>query len=603
MSLLRELADRSVLAPLDLELAHCLARLGGERDERVLVAAALASRAVGLGHLCADLPRVTTTALCNCDEELVVVRWPELDPWLTALRNSRLVARMQLGPTLEAERPLVLDDSGRIYLRRYADYQLRLAREIAELSSRRDSGDSWDALLSRFFGDDDSNTQKLAARAAVTCGFCIVSGGPGTGKTTTVVRILALMQERALMMGTAPLRIKLLAPTGKAAQRLRESIRAELDALPCQPSVRLALARHADEASTIHRALGYRPHTPTRFRYGRERRLAHDAVFVDEASMVDAALMCKLVEAVPRKSSLVLLGDKDQLASVEAGAILGDIYQAGLAGAAVHLDKSFRYREGSGIGRCTRAVNRGDADAAVAALGDDVTLEPFCELEPLTRAFGALVSERLRAFFSASGPEERLALLSRFRVLCAHRHGPCGVVAINAAIERHIMSLFGIRTDQAMYDGRPIIILRNDYQLGLYNGDIGVIAVVDGIRRAYFPGDGSGVPRVLSAARLPLHETVFAMTVHKSQGSEVDTVALVLPGRASPIVTRELIYTAISRARRQARLFGSEAILRQAIARRVERASGLTQLLASGDLTRPSAQPREIFGVADEVVE
>ncbi len=569
------LARAGALDPLDRELARALGRIAGERDDDVLLAAALASRAVQHGHLSADLPRLSAAPILGRDEEEVPVRWPPLDEWLARLRRSPLVAPLSFDPRQELARvPLALDPRGRVYLHRYADYQRRLANGIASRLGKSEHGKDLEEPLSRLF-QADATGQRLAAEAAVRHRFSLISGGPGTGKTTTVVRIMALLQEEG------PARIRLLAPTGKAAQRLAESIRGQLAELRTSAEVRAALERHAAEASTIHRALGYRPRTPTRFRYGKDRPLACDALIVDEASMIDAALLCKLLEAAPEHARVVLLGDKDQLASVEAGAILGDIWQADLGDRAHHLGRSWRYRESSAIGRLARAVNAGDGDALIAAFdGDEARLYPL-GADPLAGELAAIVTERLRAWFSASAAKDRLAQLGRFRVLCAHRRGPHGADALNAAIERHLRRHFGVRTDALYYDGRPILITRNDYQLGLFNGDAGVIEAVRGEPRAHFAGETAGATRVFPVSRLPAHDTMYAMTVHKSQGSELADVALVLPERPSPVLTRELVYTAVSRARERVHVFGAEAVLRHAVSRRIERASGLGDMLAS----------------------
>lgn len=304
--------------------------------------------------------------------------------------------------------------------------------------------------------------------------------------------------------------------------------------------------------------------------------------------MIDAALMCKLLEAVPPDGRCILLGDKDQLASVEAGAIFGDLYEAELGPAARHLDKSWRYAATSGIGALANALRRGDEAATLGALdganGGDVTLTPLDQGDPLAGALGEWVLARLRAWFGKTDARDQLAMLGAFRVLCAHRHGPSGALAINAAIERRLAKTRGIRTDAPHYDGRPIVVTRNDYQLGLYNGDVGVIT--DAGRSALFAA--AGAARAVPVARLPAHETVYAMTVHKSQGSELDEVAVVLPPRLSPVLTRELIYTAVTRARQRVQLFGSAEILRAAVGRRVERASGLADMLRT---IAPGARP------------
>ncbi len=588
------LYERGVLSPLDVQLADALRRIGGEASGEVMLGAALASRAVQHGHVCADLRRICKSPLLDAhDAPVIDIGLPKLGPWLTALSASRLVSHRQALEDGGARTPLVMDDAGRLYLHRYFDYERRLAEALAARAERQAQVD--EAVLaqglSRLFpvevgrGADDA--QRRAALVALRRRLCVISGGPGTGKTTTVVRILALIQEQAIAAGK-PCRMLLLAPTGKAAQRLKESIALRIGELATSDAVKAAIPR---DASTIHRALGYQPATPTRFRRNRESPLAADVVIADEASMIDLALMTKLVEAVAPGARLILLGDRDQLASVEAGAILGDLYpdaarEARPLGACLaELDRSYRFSAHSGIGALTAAIKRDDPEAVMQILRGDaampygeVAMTPLDEERPLAGDLGRAVSDGYRALLSAGDPEERLAALGQLRVLCAHRHGRLGVDSMNAAIEQHLERQGALRLDAPHYDGRPIIVTRNDHQLGLFNGDVGVICKPrDGAPTAYFHGH-EGI-RALPVSRLPPHETVFAMTVHKSQGSEMDRIALVLPSRPSPILTRELVYTAVSRARRRVDIHGAEHVLRHAIGRRIERASGLRDAL------------------------
>ena len=328
--------------------------------------------------------------------------------------------------------------------------------------------------------------------------------------------------------------------------------------------------------------------------------------------MIDLPLMAKLVEAVPPQARLILLGDKDQLVSVQVGAVLGDIYcpdslwseQAGqalqstptaagkspspMAACVVELSRSYRYDERSGIGALARAIKAGDVELALRVLRDetgmpygDVALAELDEQAPLAGPLGVAVRAGFGGWFALEDPAARLACLSRFRILCAHRQGPFGVQALNDLVERCLREELGIQTEALHYDGRPILVTQNDYQLGLFNGDVGVV-MVDGQGRArvYFES-ADGPPRSVAAGRMPPHETVYAMSVHKSQGSELDRVALLMPRSSSPILTRELIYTGISRARSRVDLFGNEQVLREALSRRVERASGIRDALWS----------------------
>jgi len=671
------LRARGVLSDLDWHFARAVGRIGGEREPAVLLAAALASRAVGDGHVCLDLPQlVGGGALVDDAGEAVVCAWPPLDEWTAVLRHSPLVEPLECGNSLplsggrgdkrEPATPLVLDPAGRLYLRRYWQHQARLAAAIRSRAWGEDPDvdvalladglarlfaplrepdhahgapvqltlDSlWRAALARGHGAAEAapsrrnadaasaapatgngesspgtNWQRVAALVAVLRRFCAISGGPGTGKTHTVVRILALLVEQALRVNRRPPRVTLLAPTGKAAARLSESIVAGTIDLPCSAEVRAAIPQ---QAATIHRGLGAVPGRVAQFRHGPEHPLPTDVVLVDEASMVDLALMARLVDAMPAHARLILLGDQDQLFSVQAGAVLGDICNSGasrvfsrafvervaagvglrlpLAVAApsatgiwdcvVSLTHSYRYRPESGIGRLAAAINAGDVAAVVAAFaaGGGIDRADTGSGGALGPALERAVREGFAPYCAATEPLERLRALERFRVLCAHRRGPFGVETVNAQIEQLLAADGRLRPDTPLYRGRPILITENDYQLRIFNGDVATIDVDPkrpSERVAVFLGP-DGAPRHLAPARLPPHETVFAMSVHKSQGSEFDAVAVVLPGQPSPIVSRELLYTAVTRARARATVFGSDAVVAHAVTHRIERASGL----------------------------
>ena len=606
---LAELGSRGVLTPLDLQLAQTLTALVGETSWDVKLALALVSRAVQHGHVCIEVDVLAEMPLFDAEDEPVEdVTLPPTDLLLQALRQSALTGD---GSTMT---PLVLQGRS-LYLYRYFDYQRRLTAEVRARAGEPAALDEallaagLDRLLPASDHEQLAAGQRLAAAVALCRRFAVIAGGPGTGKTTTVVKILALLQEQQIACGEPPLRVLLLAPTGKAAQRLAESLDQQLDGLDCDPLVKAAIPR---SASTIHRALGHLERQPTRFRHHRDHPLPVDLVVADEASMIDLALLTKLVEALPRSARLILLGDKDQLASVEAGAILGDICQVGqgfsapfaarlaqvlgraptvregagqVADCLVQLSHSHRFGADSSIGALARAVNAGRVEEALEVLRGErhmpygqVSLAALDDDEPLVGSLGSAVIDGFAPGLDASDPAERLRLASRFRVLCAHRRGRLGVETMNQRIEQHLAAAGALRVEGAFYDGRPIMVTRNDYQLGLFNGDIGVVVEEADGPRAWFPGPG-GAPRAFRPGRLPPHETVFAMTVHKSQGSEVDRVAVLLPERDSPILSRELLYTAISRARERVDLFGAEQVLRHALARRIQRASGLSEAL------------------------
>lgn len=636
--LLQRLLEAGVISVLDMHFARGLARLHPDEPESVFLGAALASRAVRHGHVCADLHRLLAQPLLDEEGQPLPVELPGLSVWAMDLGASPLVSAGER-PT-----PLVFDGGARLYLARYWRYQTALARGLRERVEQRPGGVDPQQLgegLSRLFSERGEHQadpwQRLAAVVAAQRGLTVISGGPGTGKTSTVVRILALLQEQALARGERPLRMQLFAPTGKAAARLGEAITERLQTLPVDDAVRRSIPT---QPSTIHRGLGFRPSTPTHFSHDAENPLPVDLALVDEASMVDLALMAKLVDAVPPGARLVLLGDKNQLASVEAGAILGDVCRTdvrpgyspefreelqtlvgdralpeelregpgealgeasgappreagtpGIGDCIVELVHSYRFSAEGGIGGLARAVNGGDGEATVAALGEPVppnrvgaderavALVRLGEDDELRAVLEPVVREGFTGLLRSRDPEERLDALGRFRLLSPHRQGRYGVVALNRLVEEQLSKAGLINARDVWYDGRPVIVTENDHQLELYNGDVGFVhRDPHGQTRVVFGTAGGGL-RWLAPARLPPHETVFAMTVHKSQGSEFDRVALILPAAVSPVLTRELVYTAITRARRQIVIYGTAEVLREAVERRIDRASGLREAL------------------------
>jgi exodeoxyribonuclease V alpha subunit len=612
-----------MLTPLDVHFARAMARLGGDGREEVLLAAAMTSYQVGNGHVCLDLTRLAEMSTLRDEEGRPVAErpWPALLPWLDALRSSPLVGDGAM------DTPLVLDAAGRLYLRRYWEHEAGLAAALGERAMQVEAsldGQWLREALDRLFPVGDSTPQqasepdwqRMAALLALQRRFCVISGGPGTGKTFTVVKILALLIEAARHAASRLPRITLVAPTGKAAARLSESIRKAKRTLACSDTVRDAIV---EDAATIHRCLGSINGSSTNFRHHAGNPLVTDVVLVDEASMVDLALMSRLVAAVPARARLILLGDQDQLASVEAGAVLGDICNTGaprrysrdlvrhvaqLTGdhlspstdapsktgiwdCIVQLNRSYRYGPESGIGTLARAVNSGDAETALGIL-ESADYPDVTRVEPSTSdAVGpSLRTAAVREFggyLKTPEPLTRLRALEKFRVLCAHRRGPAGVERVNQRIEEALADAGLIRANSPTYSGRPVMVTRNDYQLELFNGDVGV--VVDdpersGGRVVLFHGARDSVRR-LSPSRLPPHETVYAMSVHKSQGSEFDAVAVLLPAHASPVVSRELLYTAVTRARHAVTIHASREVIAHAITHRVERASGLRDRLWS----------------------
>jgi exodeoxyribonuclease V alpha subunit len=589
--LLREFNQAGVLAAADVHVARRLGRLADERDEAVLLAVALAVRAPRLGHVHVDLAQIRDTAAVDAEEpvDLAALAWPDPDGWVARVGSSPLVLAGD-GDGASEPRPLRLSGS-RLYLDRYwseevavADALRRLADQpLADVDEQRLRGG-----LARLFASDPDGEQAVAAATAVRRRLAVVAGGPGTGKTTTVARIAALICEQARSAGRASPLIGLAAPTGKAAARLEEAVREEAAHLDVDDAVRAQLEGLA--ASTIHRLLGWRPGSSSRFRHDRFARLPHDVVIVDETSMVSLSLMARLIEALRSGARLILVGDPGQLASIEAGAVLGDIVGPSgdrpLPGIVV-LENVHRF--GSGIAQLASAIRAGDAEAAVAILRDPpedivwLPADPSTDDAPPAVRDGALRSARATIEAARAGHAgDALRSLGTFRLLCAHRRGPYGVSTWTTRIESWLSAeVAGFDPEDRWYIGRPLLVGENDYELRLNNGDTGVI-VRTAEERVVAAFERGGRPVEYPPSRLGAVDTVYAMTIHKSQGSQFDTAAVLLPEPGSRILTRELLYTAVTRARRRLILVGTEETVRAAVARPVARASGLGARLRAG---------------------
>ncbi len=552
-----------LLEAADVHVARRLAGLVGERDESVTLAVGLAVRAVRHGSVCVDLPALAGS--------LPDLPWPPLEGWHERVAASALVASSVLHV-----------EHGLVYLDRYwreegqvrDDLLARAARPAPEVDPVL-----LDAGAARIFpsGYDE---QRAAARAAATQWTTVLTGGPGTGKTTTVAGLLALLAEQS----PTPLRIALSAPTGKAAARLQEAVATATEALAPADRERLGPLG----AQTLHRLLGWRPGSSTRFRHHRGNRLPHDVVVVDESSMVSLTMMARLVEAVRGDARLLLVGDPDQLASVEAGAVLADLVSgldARAPGAVAALRTSHRF--GARIGALAEALRIGDADRVLDLLraGD-----PEIELVDPEDATGTATVRRvvlehalaIRSAALAGDADGAVAALDRHRLLCAHRAGPYGVEHWNREVERWLGDATGTQVAHGppWYVGRPLLVTANDYGLGLFNGDTGVVvAEGDGLRAVVA---GVGPHHSFATSRLSEVQTMHAMTVHKSQGSQAEAVTVLLPPEDSPLLTRELFYTAVTRAQSVVRVVATEAAVRAAVSTRAQRATGLRRRLGVG---------------------
>ena len=724
------LAD-GVLAPMHQAFGETIQRLNPGEHSDVVLAAVLCSEQLGRGHVCLDLPSTPEVTFLATEADLQIRQydnWPELTAWIEHLQDSPLVTVVTTATVAESEsdathsaRPLVLDIANRrLYLARYWFFEQQLARDTAmrllkpgcEFDETQLRGD-----VARLFPDRDSvgsRDQCLAVASSVDRWFTVITGGPGTGKTTTVARLLALrlLQHAAAGYDPAELRILLMAPTGKAAQRLNESLGRATSGLDVTPPVRDALSQIA--AGTIHRLLGWTPLPPERggpFRHNADLPLDADLVLVDEASMVDLALMHRLFDAVPMTAQIVLIGDRDQLASVEAGGVLGDLcgtvsdaassvapnrfsserrrviaertglsmpddatevtspgstqltqqpkkktarrrkkaaskqlalplddgwgddensssldnseerprsvqsLRPGLLAESIAtLSYSHRFSADSALGRLAASIRDGRADDVVTQLREADPAEilwlrsdaPHSQSEALEQTV-IRAAAGYRGFLEQlahvpAGSLDVLQAASRFRVLCAHREGASGEVSLNRRIVDRLSADGLLSAYSRDTTGRLVMVSRNDYRLNLFNGDVGVVVSSDddskpasGTGRGRMilleaPAEDSGV-RHVPASLVPDVQDCFAMTIHKSQGSEFHQVLLVLPEHDSPVLSRELLYTAVTRVKEQTNpengqatpgflcITGSESVLRAAIERRVRRASGICEAI------------------------
>jgi exodeoxyribonuclease V alpha subunit len=573
-------------ADIDRHFAEFIGRFGGD-PTLLRLAAAMLSRSTREGNIC--LPLAVAPSRSAEAGETDTPKWPTASTWRSTLAKSKAVG----GP--DEQTPLVIDESDRLYLRRYWNYQQRLAVALRGKAAGNPTGDRRKA-----------GSQAEAIEAAVRNELTIICGGPGTGKTTTVLQILARLLQKA---GNERLRVALAAPTGKAAARLEETLRTGLEKLECPEEVK---TRMPVSASTIHRLLGVRGNS-IYFRHDRQNPLPFDLLVIDEASMAALPLLSKLLDALPERCRVVLLGDRDQLASVEPGAVLADIVDAAasprspLHRAVVTLEKNYRFSEASGIHHLCATVRQGDAKNAVRILRDqhypDLVSTELRERPALVARFSQAVLEGFSAFAAEKDPAAALVQLKRFRVLSALRRGPFGVEGLNRTIEEILQEAQLIPKDvTSNYAGKPILIAQNDYPLQLYNGDVGILLPdVEAAENpdqlwAWFIGKENKLRR-FAPARLPQHEAAYAMTVHKSQGSEFDRVLFILPDRDAPVLSRELIYTGLTRARSQVELWWNEEVFTEAAARRAERNSGLRDLLISpvAKIERPRQEQLRLF--------
>ncbi|MEO6987707.1 MAG: exodeoxyribonuclease V subunit alpha [Aquihabitans sp.] len=602
--------EAGVLGATDVHLAATIARLHPNLDPRVLLGVAVASRAPGLGHVGIELAAVAERMRDGDQEGLADLPWPDVEGWADALHHSPAVA----APEAYADRPVrpLVWDGTRIYLQRYFHDELMVASDVTRRSGRPSKGPVPPAVLDGLFPplpDGSPDRQRQAVEVALTSGISVIAGGPGTGKTRTIARLLAaahLSWDAAKTAGR--LDVALAAPTGKAAARMTEAVRGAVGETEADGAIPALLAEElrSAEATTIHRLLGGRP--GSRFSHDARNPLPHDLVIVDEASMVALPLMADLLDAVRPDARVVLVGDPDQLASVEAGTVLGDLVgplrahrpspETGapvatgpLSNRVTVLQRVHRFGADSGIAALAEAVRVGDADAVISLL--DGSRADLLWIRPDDHAAVARVQQELvdagievvtaaRAGQAADG----LEAAARVKVLAATRRGDNGLYDWSARIEADVLAAVpghvgsGVgRAPGGWYEGRPIMVTVNDTTNRVFNGDVGLAVPGDRGLALALP-DGTGV-RTMPVARVREVDTWWAMTIHKSQGSEFPHAVVALPQATSPILTRELLYTAVTRARSQVTLVASPDALRRAVDSPVARASGLGRRLWS----------------------
>lgn len=643
MGLLADFSAAGVLAPADVHVARRLGVLTGETDPRVLLAVALTVRGTRHGSVVCDLADVATTITVDPDDEstgadlrggggvpagTVVsvgagdLPWPEVESWIAACVASPICTGTAGGPPVQMA-------GSRLWLDRYWHQEVQIAQELLRRSGDRPEDIDPELVradLDALFGDDGASDQRLAVATAVLSRVSVIAGGPGTGKTTTVAQLIAVLLRRH----GSGLRVALAAPTGKAAARLEEAVHSAQGRLDDDDRAALATL----SASTLHRLLGWRPGTSSRFRHDRSNHLPYDVVIVDECSMVSLTLMARLVEALAPHTRLVLVGDPDQLASVEAGAVLGDLvdpddvgpvtqaFRTRLAAATddvptqdrpdgpsaylresvVRLRTVRRFDAGGPIAELAGLARAGCGEQALALLRSEPLGLRFCEVpddhpvsgDALARIHAAVLAHE-RAVIAAAragDPVAALDALDQHRVLCAHRAGPRGVRYWNDYVQRWLAPELGgtVRGD-GRYVGLPLLVTSNDYEVGLYNGDCGVIVARGGSPANAADRSGAnhrfgaddlvaafrrgGEPITIPLVRLGDVRPLHTMTVHRAQGSQFDSVTVLLPAADSPLATRQTFYTAITRAASSVLIVGSAESVLESIARPIARASGL----------------------------
>lgn len=597
---LEQLFQQKAIEAIDVERCRFFRKQEPDISDDVLKAIFLTGYRFRQGDVCILLEDYARQFILSDIEPLNNISAPVIEQWLANLKQSAMVGK----PGDFA--PLILDEGNRLYFHKYWQQEETLAKSLLARCVQNNNID--DGLLreglDRLFGvSGQPDWQKVAAAISVRNNLSVISGGPGTGKTTTVVRILALLAEQC-RAGAEPFDVALAAPTGKAAARLKESIRGAKQGLDADETIKGLIP---DEASTLHQLLGARRYS-SQFKFNENNVLPFQTVVLDEASMADQTMMSHLMKALSPNARLILLGDKDQLASVEAGSVLGDIcFRADIkfsANTAEWLSKmgtslpvehialkpnlmndfvtlltqNYRFTSKSGIGQLAQSINSGNTKESLSIIHsnqfNDINLTLFNTHLELIKQLEQIAENYFIPFHKNIEPDGIFERWQKFQLLAVHRRGPYGTQYLNRQIERILSTRQLIPKHQEWYAGRPVIINRNDYTLKLYNGDVGICMPDEkGELQVYFQQKDE--IRAIAPARLSDYDSAYVLTVHKSQGDEFENVGLILPAKDSKVLSRELIYTAVTRARKSVEIIGPRNVLEWAIANKIKRSSGL----------------------------
>lgn len=564
------LHEHSIFSDFDIHFAQLMTELAHRRhDELLFFTTALLSYFTAQGHVCLDLTLQAEQIFPVFHEtDMEGLQCPPLTSWLEAIHHWSIVGSPQ------SYTPLILDQQ-RLYFYRYWDYEQQLARQIhTRLCVPHPYGLSTDY--------SDADEQSYLAHRAASSHFCIVSGEPGTGKTVSILKILI-----ALFKQNAQYRVALVTPTGQAAAHLKQTLMTHAHLCDCPPEIRILLPK---EVFTLHRLLAIQTHLSHKRSFSSS--LPYDVLIIDEASMVDLSLMTQLTQALPSHARLILVGDPAQLNAIGVGTVLGDLCYTPsslLQKQVLSLKKNYRFRSESGIYQLAQSIKQGNSEVALSLLKSkqypDISWSFLRSFETLSFLLTESIIEKFSCYFTEQTPKNLLQSIEKFCILCTNQRGQYGVETLNRLIEQKLMDKGWMNTNTRWYPGRPIVITRNAYTFNLFNGDLGLISRTHSteLQAIFFsktshPYEQQEI-RTFLPHQLPEHETVYAMTIHKSQGSEFEEVLIVLPEHFSPLLTRELLYTAVTRAKQKVSIWGNEQVFKQIVSQKVSRTSGLQEAL------------------------